>query len=147
MVNKPVAYAAPAELDAISRNVLIWLSAYEDLPVDIVRPEPMLKPGEPGMELTVLQGNITRRFIMGGHQAEYQFGVIYRLQPTSPDARLKAAEELNRLGDYAVTTRPDLGAGINPIKVEVTTQAALFAAYENGDEDYQILMKLTYEVI
>lgn len=145
MENKPVIYAAPSETDEIARNVLIWLSDYEDLPVDIVRPEPMLTPGEPGMELTVIQGNITRRFIVGGHEAEFQFGVIYRLQPKSPDARLRAIESLNRLGDYAVFTIPDLGDGVIPVKCEVTSQAALFAVYDNDDEDYQILMKLTYK--
>ena len=41
----------------------------------------------------------------------------------------------------------DLGEGINALKVEATTRASLFAMYENGDEDHQILMKLTYEVI
>lgn len=146
-INKPVTYAAPKETDEIARNLIIWLSAYKDLPVDIVRPEPMLNPGEPGLELTVIQGNITRHYIYGGHQSEFQFGVIYRLQPKSPDARLKAIETLNRLGDYAVSTNPNLGENVRSIKCEVTSQGALFATYDNNDEDYQILMKLTYEVI
>lgn len=32
------------------------------------------------------------------------------------------------------------------LRVEPTTQAAKLAALENGYEDYQILMRLTYEV-
>lgn len=147
MDNKPVAYTSPQETNDIARNVLIWLSDYDDLPVDIVRPEPMLTPGEPGMELTVIQGNITQRDILGGHTAEFQFGVIYRVQPKSPNAILTAIEDLNKLGNYCVNTDPNFGDGIRSIKCEVTSQAALFATYENGDEDYQILMKLTYEVI
>lgn len=147
MASNTVVYTTPAEVDKIARNVLIWLSDYDDLPVDIVRPEPMLSAGETGMELTVIQGNITRRYITGGHESEFQFGVIYRVQPKSPDARLTAVETLNGLGDYAVSTKPNLGDGVRPVKCEVTSQGALFATYDNNDEDYQILMKLTYEVI
>lgn len=145
--NKPIAYTSPAETDDMTRKVLIWLSAYEDLPVYVIKPEPMLEPGQEGMELTVIQSSITRRYITGGHMAEYQFGVFYRVQPSSIDERLKAIQSLNALGDYSVTTTPDLGDGIQFNKCEVTTQAQLYAPYENGDEDYQILMKLTYEVI
>lgn len=144
---KPIVYTTPQETEEVARNVLIWLSAFPGLPVDIVRPEPMLIPGQSGMELTVLQGNITRRYITGGYEAEFQFGVIYRVQPKSPDARLNAVEDLNALGHYCVNTKPNLGNGISVLKCEVTSQGALFATYDNNDEDYQILMKLTYEVI
>ena len=41
---------------------------------------------------------------------------------------------------------PDLGDGVRALKVEPTTQSSKFASYEGGIEDYQILMKLTYEV-
>ena len=30
--------------------------------------------------------------------------------------------------------------------MEATTRSSVFAVYENGDEDHQILMKMTYEV-
>lgn len=145
--DKPIVYTSPDEVDDISRNVLIWLSDYPDLPVDAIMPEPMLEPGEKGMMLTIIQGSITRRYIVGGHQAELQFIVYYRDQPKGANDRLKIIEMLNRLGNYAVTTKPDLGAGIRAQKCEVTSTAALFAPYDNGDEDYQIEMKLTYEVI
>lgn len=140
-------YIAQQEAVEIARNVLIWLSAYDGLPVDIVRPEPMLTPGEPGMMLTVIQGNITRRYITGGHEADFQFGVAYRIQPKTPDERLKAVEDLNDLGIYCGSTLPDLGDKIKTIRCEVTSQGALFATHDGPDEDYQILMKLTYEVI
>lgn len=156
--DKPVAYAAPAETDEIARNVMTWLSAglvavapevVATLDKPKIMPEPMLEQEKPGMILTVIQGNITRPYIYGGYQAVFQFGIIYRIHPsqTSANARLQAIETLNRLGDYAVSTKPDLGGGVCPVKCEVTSQGAMFAVYENGDEDYQILMKLTYEVI
>ena len=82
-----------------------------------------------------------------GHQAEYQFKIIYRIKPgNSNDKRLSADELLNRFGDWARAESPDLGEGVKPLRIEPTTQSSKFAAYEDGYEDYQILMKLTYEV-
>lgn len=146
---KPVSFASPSQTDDLTRQVLIWLSAYPDLPaeVDIIKPEPMLAAGEYGMEITVIQNSITHRYIMGGFEGEYQFGIFYRLvNPLGMDTRLKAMQALNQLGDYAVTTRPDW-QNVRFVKCEVTDQAKLYAQYESKDEDYQILMKLTYEVI
>lgn len=141
-----VVLASPALTDDLTRQVLIWLSDYEALPVDMIVPEPTLAAGQTGMELTVIQNAITRRYILGGYQGEYQFGVFYRLQPNGMDARLKAMQDLNRLGEYAVTVYPEW-ENVRFVKCEVTSSAKLYAPYTNGDEDYQILLKLTYEVV
>ena len=72
---------------------------------------------------------------------------FYQIKPgSSNDKRLQADEMLNHFGDWARTQHPDLGDGINALKVEPTTQSSKFAAYEDGYEDYQILMRLAYEV-
>lgn len=42
---------------------------------------------------------------------------------------------------------PSLGDGMRVRSVEASSRAALFARYDDGTEDHQILMKLTYEVI
>lgn len=98
--------------------------------------------------ISTIQGTyITKRFILGGYQAEYQFKLIYRIKPgESNDKRLEADELLNHFGDWARKNLPDLGDEIRALRVEPTTQSSKFAAYEGGYEDYQILMKLTYEV-
>ena len=100
------------------------------------------------MALSTIQGTyITRRYILGGYQAEYQFKLIYRIKPgDSNDKRLEADELLNHFGDWARNNLPDLGEKIRALRVEPTTQSSKFAAYADGYEDYQILMKLTYEV-
>lgn len=142
-----------AEEEDISRSVLTWVNAFPDKPVSLIKYE-YLETDETtgetaGMALSTIQGTyITRRYIVGGHQAEYQFKLIYRLNPgKSNDKRLKADALLNRFGDWARENVPDLGDGVRAIRVEPTTQSSKFAAYEDGYEDYQILMKLTYEVI
>lgn len=143
---------AAEEADKISRSMSVWANTFPDKPVAVIRYEFLdidEKTGdETAMALSTIQGTyITRRYILGGYQAEYQFKLIYRIKPgNSNDKRLQADEMLNRFGDWARTQRPDLGEGINAVKVEPTTQSSKFASYEDGYEDYQILMRLTYEV-
>ena len=100
------------------------------------------------MALTHIQSAyIIGRDILGGHTGEYQFKVIYRIKPgLSNDARLKADEMLNAFGDWAANNPPTLGDKIHVRKVEATTRGAMFAPYDDGDEDHQILMRLIYEV-
>lgn len=155
---KPRPLVAAEEEDKISRNVLIWLNTFPDIPDAVLSGNPMtpinfefLTDNRPCMALSTIQAPyIVERYIVGGYKAEYQFKVIYRIIPgatSSPDKRLKADELLDRLGDWASHGEPDLGPGIRALKVEATTRASLFAMYENGDEDHQILLKMTYEVI
>ena len=134
---------AAEEADKISRSMSVWANTFPGKPVAVIRYEFLdidEKTGdETAMALSTIQGTyITRRYILGGYQAEYQFKIN--------DKRLQADEMLNRFGDWAMTQKPDLGEGINALKVEPTTQSSKFAEYEDGYEDYQILMRLTYEV-
>ena len=143
---------AAEEADKISRSMSVWANTFPGKPVAVIRYEFLdidEKTGdETAMALSTIQGTyITQRYILGGYQAEYQFKIIYRIKPgNSNDKRLQADEMLNRFGDWAMTQKPDLGEGINALKVEPTTQSSKFAEYEDGYEDYQILMRLTYEV-
>ena len=148
--NKPRSLVAAEEVDKISRSMLVWANTFPDKPVAVIKYEFLTVDSteETGMALSTIQGTyITRQYIVGGYEAEYQFKVIYRIKPgNSNDKRLQADEMLIRFGDWARTQKPDLGDGINALKVEPTTQSSKFAAYEDGYEDYQILMRLTYEV-
>lgn len=143
-----VVLTAAQEEQAVVRSVMVWINTYSDLPVSIINFE-QLRPDASSMALSVIQSaRIVRRYINGGHEGELQFKLIYRLKAgTSNDARLKADELLNAIGDWAASNPPSLGDNITVRKVEATTRSALFAVYENGDEDHQIMMKLNYEVI
>lgn len=140
------------EEDEIVRKLMAWINTYDEIPPDVYKGTiqyEQLPDDTPAMAVSSIQGTyITRRYITGGHEAEYQFKIIYRLKPgTSNDKRLAADELLDKIGAWAYSQKPDLGEGINVIRIEPVTRSAIFAAYENGDEDHQILMKLTYEVI
>lgn len=156
--NKPIRLVTAEEQDMISRNVLVWLSTFPEIPEEVRAGNPLapinfefLAPNTPGMTLSTIQAPYKlREYITGGYYAEYQFKVIYRIVPgitSSPNKRLTADELLDRLGDWMSRSAPDLGSGITSIRVESTTRSSLFGIYENGDEDHQILAKLNYEVI
>lgn len=149
LTNEKLRPLVEAEEEAqISRKVLVWLNTFPDKPVDFINYE-YLKNDTVCMALSTIQGTyIVTRYILGGYVAEYQFKLIYRIRPgNSMDKRLKADELLDDLGDWASRRKPDIGEGIRVIRTEPTTRSSLFAVYENGDEDHQIFMKLTYEVI
>lgn len=147
---------AAEEEQKISRAMMVWVNSYPDLPEEINRVNfeqfQANAAGEalvPGMVLSTIQGAyITKRFIYGGHQGEYQFSIFYRIRPgNSNDARLKADELLNALGDWAKANPPDLGEGVRVIQCAPTSRAGLLGVTESGDEDHQILMRMTYEVL
>lgn len=134
----------------ISRKMMIWANSFsdDDMPAATINYE-FLAADTAGMALSVIQGAyITRKYLLGGHEAEYQFKIIARIFPgTSNDKRLKADAMLNRFGDWAMQNDPNLGDGIVVQSMEVSGRAAMFARYEGGAEDHHILMKMTYEVI
>lgn len=138
------------ENDQISRKMLSWLNECPNIPEDIGIIGFEYLTASPSMALSTIQAAyITRKYLLGGYQAEYQFKLIYRIKPgDSIDKRLKADETLNAIADWAEAgTAPDIGEYRRVISVEATTRSSLFAMYEGGEEDHQILMKMNYEVI
>lgn len=137
-----------AEEDQVTRKLLAWLNTFPNKPVDLIRFEFLPADSEAMALSTIQSAYIVKKYILGGYLAEYQFKVIYRLKADSGnDLRLRADELLNALGDWVSGKRPDIGQGKCVVSLEPTTRASLLYPYKNGDEDHQILMKLTYEVI
>ena len=150
--DKTLGIVSREEENQIARRMILWANSFPGLPDNIYDGAILyeqLVADEPCMALSTIQGTyITKRDILGGHEAEYQYKIIYRIKPgSSMDERLKADELLDKFGDWALSNLPDLGNGMRVVRNEPTTRSALFDAYDNGDEDHQILMKLTYEVI
>ena len=147
MADNNVVLVPGEEEQKITRALMSWVNTYTNLPVGIVNYE-QLKADEASMALSLTAGAyITRKFITGGHVAEVPFSLIYRIKPaTSNDKRLKADEALNAIGDWGSNNPPTLGEGLVVRKMEVTARSMLLVPYEDGSEDHQILMKLTYEV-
>ena len=88
----------------ISRKMMVWVNSFsdDDLPAATINYE-FLTADSASVALSVIQGAyITRRYLLGGHEAEYQFKIIARIKPGgSNDKRLKADAVLNRFGEMA----------------------------------------------
>lgn len=145
-------FVTAKEESGVSRNMMVWLTSWlnesEDAPssISLIDYE-FIPPGEVCMAMSLVQSTyIVERFIDGSYIAEYQFKVIYRAKPVSPNARLKMDEMLDRLGDWASVHKPYIGDGLEVQKIEQTTMAALFARMEDGWEDHQIFFRMTYKV-
>lgn len=145
---RPLILVSADEREKVSRAVLVWLNAYPDKPVERINFE-MLEDDMPSMALSTIQGAYkVKQYILGGYLAQYQFKIVYRVQPnTSNDKRLKADEALDQMADWLADNIVALTlTAARPGKLEINTAASIFGAYENGDEDHQILLTLTYEV-
>ena len=150
MDSKQKKLVSAEEEQDISRKMMIWANSFsdDDMPAATINYE-FLAADSASMALSTIQGAyITRKYLLGGHEAEYQFKIIARIFPgASNDKRLKADEVLNRFGDWAMQNYPSLDDGVRVRRMEVSSRAAMFARYEDGTEDHQILMKMIYEVI
>lgn len=135
------------EEQEVGRALLVWLNSCPEKPVSRINFE-FLPSDSPGMMLSTIQAAFkTREYILGGYEAEYQFKIVYRVQPSDNDSRLAADEVLNVIGAWAENNveKPNLkSAAVRSVKR--TSNASLLAVYEDGSRDHQILMTLTYEV-
>lgn len=135
------------ERNKIRRILLTWLNTFQNLPARIDYED---LPGDSiGMMLSTIQAAYkVQQYIDGGYVAQYQFKIVYRSQPDDNNSRLAADELLNELGEWAETRSnwPEI-EGVLIRKIQMDSDSALYAAYDDGSRDHQILMSLNYEVI
>lgn len=134
------------EQEQVARALLDWLSQYDALPCPIEFE--YLPKDAAGMALTVVQSTKTEEYITGDYNVSYQFGIWYRSQSGDSDDRLNAVALLDGLADWAERQEvpPDLGPQRTVSHFATNAAAALAAAYNDGSEDYQVLMTMDYEV-
>lgn len=143
-----IEFVPAREENGISRNVLSWLNTFPGLPLYIERLDyEFMDADTVCMALSLVQSAyIVERFIDGSYIADYQFKIIYRVNPSGVNARLDADEMLDSLGAWADGQAPYIGDGLEVQELEQTTPASLFARIEGGWEDHQIFFRMTYKV-
>lgn len=137
------------EIANVERGVVTWLNTCPLKPVLNIRFE-YLKDDAVGMCVSSIQGAFkTKQYIDGRYQAQYQFKIIYRNQAGDTSEMIGADELLNQIGAWAEINKDTLNIGsmYRIIKVERNSLSSLFAVYDDGSRDNQILLTLTYEVV
>lgn len=133
------------EAEQIARAVRSWLNLYPEKPMRMVDVEFLGETS--GLAITTVQAAYkTRRYILGGYQAQYQFAILYQTVPTTANERLEADEILNSYAAWAEATKPELPSNCRFIRCSRNTNAALLGRDANGSEVHQILFTLLYEV-
>lgn len=142
--NEPIRDIAP-ESEQVARAVRSWLQMCPNKPVRTVDMEYL--GAETGLTLSTVQAAYkTRRYILGGYQAQYQFSILYQTIPTTTNERLEADEALNNMAAWIEATKPELPAQCRFLRCTRNTDAALLGRQENGSEIHQIMFTLLYEV-
>lgn len=146
--NKTLTLVSADEEQAVGRSLLKWLNTCPVKPVNRINFE-FLSVDTPGVMLSTIQAAFkTRQYIVGGYEAQYQFKLVYRTFSEDNDSRLAADEALNAIGAWAESNTESLDIAPAVVRSVVrTSTASLFATYEEGARDHQILMTLSYEVI
>lgn len=140
--------SGPEQVQA-ANALLDWLNEYGALPRRVEKIETEFLADGTSMGLFAAEAPFkVREYISGAYDAQYLFALQYRTAAASSEERFAAMDELNRIAGWAEerTDKPELGPGRRMTGVERRSQAALAARYEDGTEDYQILMAMTYEV-
>lgn len=151
MENKPRVLIPWEDAEQAARALVSWLNTWTDWPPGVLDMDYEYLPEDRvGMCVSTIQAAYkTRTYISGGYVAQYQFKIIYRAAPSDNDDRLNAVETLNRLAAWAEQNpeKPAMKAPARVLKIKRDSNAALFANYEDGSADYQILMTMTWEVM
>lgn len=143
-MNEPIRDVTP-EAEQIARAVRAWLNTYPDKPMRMVDVEFLGETS--GLAMSTVQAAYkTRRFILGGYQAQYQFSILYQTIPTTTNERLEADETLNNYAAWVEATRPELPESCRFLRCTRNTNAALLGRDADGSEVHQILFTLLYEV-
>jgi len=133
------------EAEQVARAVRSWLNRYPNKPTRMVDVDFLGETSGLAME-TVQAAYKTRRYLLGGYQAQFQFAILYQTIPTTANERLEVDEILNNYAAWAESNPPELPEGCRFLRVNRNTNAALLGRDANGAEVHQILFTLLYEV-
>lgn len=99
----------------------------------------------PSMMFQQLSGTVvTRQYVNGSYIGAFPFAVYMRIDGSDTKSKLSATKTLCALNKWLKTQPlPDIGEGRRATEFDVATPSRA-AAYEDGTEDYQIVLNLTY---
>lgn len=85
-----------------------------------------------------------RRYVNGSFRGQWPFALYVRIDGEDTASRLDALKCLNDAACWLETSpMPEIGNNITAEKID-SELPSLAAQYENGEEDYQVILRLTF---
>lgn len=137
------------EQQSIAKAILVLINTeYTGLPVDRIEYQ-SLDTERSSMSIYNLTGDsyIVQRYINDSYVAVYKFSIIYRSIPTNTNQRVNCEELLNSISQWLVDSSIGkilLTDNREVNSIEIISPPSLFKQYQNGSEDYHVILSLKY---
>lgn len=137
------------EQQSIAKAILVLINTeYTGLPVDRIEYQ-SLDTERSSMSIYNLTGDsyIVQRYINDSYVAVYKFSIIYRSIPTNTNQRVNCEELLNSISQWLVNSSIGkilLTDNREVNSIEIISPPSLFKQYQNGSEDYHVILSLKY---
>lgn len=137
------------EQQSIAKAILVLINTeYTGLPVDKIEYQ-SLDTERSSMSIYNLTGDsyIVQRYINDSYVAVYKFSIIYRSIPTNTNQRVNCEELLNSISQWLVDSSIGkilLTDNREVNSIEIISPPSLFKQYQNGSEDYHVILSLKY---
>ena len=120
-----------------------WLNTWTDKPTGIAFDD--FSKGPPCMTFQPMSGTlIERKYVDGSYIGVYPFAVAMRISGEDTVERIDAHATLSALGEWVRDSAPPtLGDGRTATEFDPSTPAKT-SVYDNGAEDYQIIITMKY---
>ena len=131
---------------SIARDMRAFLNSWPEKPVKAFSIE-QLTTAPPAMMFQPLSGSkVLRRYIDGSFIGSWPFAICFRVNQTDTAVKLSAYDTLEKVSNWLTSGQlPALSGSKIPLKIEQTSQPSQIAVYDDGTEDYQVLLALEYK--
>ena len=137
----------------IAKAVRDHLNTWDKLPVQVMLED--LGKDVPSMMLKQLSAAEKKKtYINGSYIGVWNFAVYIRVKGSDTASRLDAVACLNELSDWLTELDgenrfahlPTLDKNKQPTSIQVTSTPSCVMRYDDGIEDYQVILSLEYKV-
>jgi hypothetical protein len=139
------------EQQSIAKAILTLINTeYTALPVDRIEYQSLDTDTSSMSIYNLTDGSfINQRYIDDSYIATYKFSIVYRSIPTNTLQRVDCEEILNNIANWLMSV--DLNNYISLTgkryanSISITSPPTLLRQYQNGSEDYHVILSLKYK--
>lgn len=131
---------------SIARDMRAFLNSWSEKPVPYFTIE-QLTTAPPSMMFQPLSGSkVLRKYVDGSFIGSWSFAICLRVNQTDTSVKLSAYDTLEKAANWLTSgVLPTLSGSKIPLKIEQTSTPSQIAVYDDGTEDYQVLLALEYK--